>query len=54
MKYTVILKPQVEGGFTVRCLELPGAISQGDPGQKWLFCRRSSLIIGTSQLRAFA
>jgi predicted RNase H-like HicB family nuclease len=30
MKYTVILEPQDEGGYTVRCLELPGAISQGE------------------------
>jgi len=29
MKYTAALEPQEEGGFTVRCLELPGAISQG-------------------------
>ncbi len=29
MKYTVILEPQ-EGGFTARCVELPGAISQGE------------------------
>ena len=30
MKYTIILEPQEEGGYTVRCLELPGAISQGE------------------------
>jgi predicted RNase H-like HicB family nuclease len=30
MKYTVILEPQDEGGYTVQCLELPGAISQGE------------------------
>ena len=30
MKYTVILEPQDKGGYTVRCLELPGAISQGE------------------------
>jgi predicted RNase H-like HicB family nuclease len=30
MKFTVILEPQDEGGYTVRCLELPGAISQGE------------------------
>ena len=30
MKYTFILEPQEEGGFTVRCLELPGAISEGE------------------------
>lgn len=36
MKYTVILKPQDEGGFTVRCLELPGAISQGETKEEAL------------------
>ncbi len=30
MKYTVILEPQEEGGYTVQCQELPGAISQGE------------------------
>ncbi len=30
MKYTVILEPQEVGGFTARCVELPGAISQGE------------------------
>ena len=30
MKYSVILEPQEEGGFTARCLEFPGAISQGE------------------------
>jgi predicted RNase H-like HicB family nuclease len=30
MKYTVVLEPQDEGGFTVRCLELPGAITQDE------------------------
>ena len=30
MKYAVILEPQEEGGYTVQCLELPGAISQGE------------------------
>jgi predicted RNase H-like HicB family nuclease len=36
MKYTVILEPQDEGGYTVRCLELPGAISQGDTKEEAL------------------
>lgn len=32
LKYTVVLEPQEEGGFTVQCVEIPGAISQGwDP-----------------------
>jgi predicted RNase H-like HicB family nuclease len=30
MEYTAILEPQEEGGYTVRCLELPGAVSQGE------------------------
>ncbi len=30
MKYQSHLEPQEEGGFTARCLELPGAISQGE------------------------
>ena len=30
MKYTIILEPQEEGGFTARCVELHGAISEGE------------------------
>jgi len=30
MKYTVVLEPQNEGGFAVQCVEIPGAISQGE------------------------
>jgi predicted RNase H-like HicB family nuclease len=30
MKYTIILEEQEEGGFTAQCLEIPGAISQGE------------------------
>ncbi|HUR62306.1 MAG TPA: type II toxin-antitoxin system HicB family antitoxin [Candidatus Thermoplasmatota archaeon] len=30
MKFTVVLDPQPQGGFTVQCLEIPGAISQGE------------------------
>jgi predicted RNase H-like HicB family nuclease len=36
MKYTVILEPQDEEGYTVRCLELPGAISQGETKEEAL------------------
>ena len=36
MKCTVILEPQEEGGYTVRCLELPGAISQGETEEEAL------------------
>ena len=30
MQYTVVLEPQEEGGFTIQCVEIPGAISQGE------------------------
>lgn len=36
MKYTVILEPQEAGGYTVQCLELPGAISQGETKEEAL------------------
>ena len=36
MEYTVVLEPQEEGGFTVQCVELPGAISQGDTKEEAL------------------
>ncbi len=29
-KFTVILREEEEGGYSVQCLELPGAISEGD------------------------
>jgi len=30
MKYTIILEKEEEGGHSAQCLELPGAISQGE------------------------
>ncbi len=36
MKYTVALVAAEEGGFTVRCLELPAAISEGDTKEEAL------------------
>jgi len=29
-KFTVILRKEEEGGYSVQCIELPGAISQGE------------------------
>ena len=29
-KFTVILREEPEGGYSAQCLELPGAISQGE------------------------
>jgi len=28
-KFTVVLREEPEGGYSVQCVELPGAISQG-------------------------
>jgi len=30
MRFTVSLVPSEEGGFTAQCVEVPGAISEGD------------------------
>jgi predicted RNase H-like HicB family nuclease len=30
MKYTIIMEKEEEGGYSAQCLELPGAISQGE------------------------
>lgn len=30
LRYTVIVEPEDEGGFSGQCLELPSAISQGE------------------------
>jgi len=36
MKYTVVLEPLEEGRFTVQCVEIPGAISEGEPREEAL------------------
>lgn len=36
MKYTVILEKEEEGGYSAQCLELPGAISQGETQEEAL------------------
>lgn len=36
MKYTVVLEKEEEGGYSVQCLELPGAISQGETKEEAL------------------
>lgn len=30
MKFHVVIEPQPEGGFTATCVEIPGAISEGE------------------------
>ena len=36
MKYTIILEKEKEGGYSAQCLELPGAISQGETKEEAL------------------
>lgn len=36
MKYTIILETEDEGGYSAQCLELPGAISQGETKEEAL------------------
>lgn len=36
MKYTILLEKQKEGGYTAQCLEIPGAISQGETKEEAL------------------
>jgi len=33
-KFTVILREESEGGYSAQCIELPGAISQGETRKK--------------------
>jgi predicted RNase H-like HicB family nuclease len=35
-KFTVVLRKEKEGGYSVQCLELPGAISEGDTKEQAL------------------
>jgi predicted RNase H-like HicB family nuclease len=36
MKYTIILEKEEERGYSAQCLELPGAISQGETKEEAL------------------
>lgn len=36
MKFSVVLEPQPEGGFTATCVEIPGAISEGETQEEAL------------------
>jgi len=35
-KFTAVLRKEKEGGYSVQCLELPGAISEGDTKEQAL------------------
>ena len=36
MKFTAVLYPENAGGFSIRCMEIPGAISQGETREEAL------------------
>ncbi len=36
MKYTILLEKQTEGGYTAQCLEVPGAVSEGETKEEAL------------------
>jgi len=36
LKFTVVLRKEEEGGYSAQCLELPGAISQGETKKETL------------------
>ena len=36
MKYTVVFEPQEGGGFTIQCVEIPGAISESEAREESL------------------
>jgi len=36
LKLTVVLREEEEGGYSVRCLELPGCISEGETREETL------------------
>ncbi|MFH0836661.1 MAG: type II toxin-antitoxin system HicB family antitoxin [Candidatus Aenigmatarchaeota archaeon] len=36
MKYTILLNKEKECGYSVQCLEIPGAISQGETKEEAL------------------
>lgn len=44
MKYTIILEKEEEGGYSGQCLELPGAISQGESKEETI--KNMKIVIG--------
>ncbi len=45
MKYTILLKKQKEGGYTAQCLEVPGAISQGETKEEAIKNAKEALVL---------
>ncbi|MBI2908888.1 MAG: type II toxin-antitoxin system HicB family antitoxin [Chloroflexi bacterium] len=45
MKFTVILMPEADGGYSVVCPALPGCVSQGDNLQEALANIREAILL---------
>jgi predicted RNase H-like HicB family nuclease len=54
MKYTVVIKKQREGGYTAQCLEVPGAISQGETKGEAVRNVREAIELVTREIRSQA
>ncbi len=45
MKFTVILEPEADGGYSVVCPVIPGCVSQGDSLQEALVNIREAILL---------
>lgn len=45
MKFTVVLEPEVEGGYSVICPAIPGCVSQGDSLEEALASIREAILL---------
>jgi len=45
MKFTVILEPETEGGYSVICAAIPGCVSQGDSVDEALANIREAILL---------
>lgn len=50
--FTVILQKEEEGGYSVRCVELPGAISQGETEKEALENIRDAITLVLQELES--
>jgi len=51
-RFTVALRPEKEGGYSVQCLELPQAISQGETKTEALANIRDAIALVLEHLKA--
>ena len=54
LTFTVALKKEATGGYSVRCVELPAAISQGETEREALFNIREAIELVLEELEARA